>query len=144
MGADQTAATAKGEVEVDGCYVGGHIRPANHKENRRDRRLAKNQTGKRRVVVVMRERGGRTLPFVVKAEGEEAVLEIDDDGKGLDGRRGSSGGQGLRNMEERAASIGGRFRLESSPGPGSTVRVVLPLSRRPGPRAPGPSHPPGH
>ena len=33
-------------------------------------RLAVNQTGKRKVVVVMRERGGRTLPFVVRAEDE--------------------------------------------------------------------------
>src|SRR4051812_38211640 len=40
MGADQDKGVAKGEVEVDGCYVGGHIRPANHKEDRRDRRLA--------------------------------------------------------------------------------------------------------
>src|SRR3954465_6978603 len=75
MGADQDKGVAKGHVEVDGCYVGGHIRPANHKENRRDRRLAKNQTGKRRVVVVMRERGGRTYPFVVNAE-DEAVATL--------------------------------------------------------------------
>jgi transposase-like protein len=58
-----------GEVEVDGLYVGGHIRPANHKENRVDRRRAVHQTGKRRVVVVMRERNGKTLPFVFKSEG---------------------------------------------------------------------------
>jgi len=59
-----------GEVEVDGAYFGGHIRPANYKENRRDRRLAKNQTGKRRVVVIMRERNGQTLPFVFRFEEE--------------------------------------------------------------------------
>ena len=41
-------------VEVDGGYFGGYVKPANHKENRRDRRLAKNQNGKRQVVVVMR------------------------------------------------------------------------------------------
>ena len=56
-------------VEVDGLYAGGYIKPANHKGNRRDRRLAKNQNGKRRVVVVVRERGGRTLPAVFKTEG---------------------------------------------------------------------------
>jgi hypothetical protein len=55
-------------VEVDGDYFGGYIKPANHKEHRRDRRLAKNQNGKRQVVVVMRERGGRTLPAVFKSE----------------------------------------------------------------------------
>jgi ISXO2-like transposase domain len=49
-----------------GAYFGGHVRPANNKINRHDRRLSENQTGKRRVVV-MRERGGRTLPFVLDA-----------------------------------------------------------------------------
>ncbi|WP_186417589.1 IS1595 family transposase [Bosea sp. CS1GBMeth4] len=69
MAAEMAEATVGGTVEVDGGYFGGHVRPANYKENRRDRRLAKNQNGKRRVVVVMRERGGRTLPFVFKSEG---------------------------------------------------------------------------
>ena len=55
-------------VEVDGGYFGGYIKPANHKEMRRDRRLAKNQNGKRQVVVVMRERNGRTLPAVFRSE----------------------------------------------------------------------------
>ncbi len=55
-------------VEVDGGYFGGYIKPANHKEHRRDRRLAKNQNGRRQVVVVMRERDGRTLPLVFKSE----------------------------------------------------------------------------
>ena len=59
-----------GEVEIDGCYVGGHIRPANLKEDRIDRRLAKHQTGTRRVVVALRQRGGRTLPFVTRSEDE--------------------------------------------------------------------------
>jgi transposase-like protein len=55
-------------VEVDGGYFGGYVKPANHKQNRRDRRLPANQSGKRQVVVVMRERGGRTLPRVCKSE----------------------------------------------------------------------------
>ncbi len=55
-------------VEIDGGYFGGYVKPANWKENRRDRRLAKHQTGKRQVVVVMRERGGSTLPAVFKSE----------------------------------------------------------------------------
>lgn len=69
VGAQQvTKDKLTGEVEVDGGYFGGHIKPANHKENRIDRRRAKYQTGKRRVVVVMRERNGRTLPHVYHSE----------------------------------------------------------------------------
>src|SRR3712207_3607620 len=74
MSADQTHAVATGHVEIDGCHVGGHVKPANHKANRRDRRLTENQSGKRRVVVAMRERGGRTLPFVVEREDEAAAI----------------------------------------------------------------------
>ncbi|MGD0105730.1 MAG: IS1595 family transposase [Rhodopila sp.] len=55
-------------VEVDGGYFGGYVKPANQKENRRDRRYAENKSGKRQVVVVARERGGRTLPAVFKSE----------------------------------------------------------------------------
>ena len=61
---------------MDTSYFGGYVKPANWRENRRDRRLLKNQNGKRRVVVVMRERGGRTLPFVVRHEAQSVkVLE---------------------------------------------------------------------
>jgi transposase-like protein len=59
-----------GDVEVDGAYFGGYVKPANYKVDRIDRRRAENQTGKRRVVVVMRERNGRTLPFVFKSEAQ--------------------------------------------------------------------------
>ena len=55
-------------AEVDGAYFGGHVRPENRAADRLDRRLVENQSGKRQVVVVMRERGGRTLPFVFPAE----------------------------------------------------------------------------
>jgi len=56
-------------VEIDGAYFGGYVKPANHRENRRDRRKATNQSGKRQVVVVVRERGGSTLPAVFRSEG---------------------------------------------------------------------------
>lgn len=72
--AEMSDMTVSGTVEVDGAYFGGHIRPANYAENRIDRRLAKYQTGKRRVVVIMRERGGRTLPFVFKSEAQSVQL----------------------------------------------------------------------
>jgi transposase-like protein len=53
---------------VDGMYTGGYIKPANLKENRRDRRLARNQNGKRQVVVVARELDGRTIASAFKSE----------------------------------------------------------------------------
>jgi transposase-like protein len=70
LAAEPKGASLFGEVEVDGAYFGGHIRPANKAENRVDRRLAEHQTGTRRVVIAFRQRKGRTLTHVVKHEAE--------------------------------------------------------------------------
>jgi transposase-like protein len=67
-GKDRTA-------EIDGASFGGHIRPENLAIDRVDRRLGENQSGKRRVVVAMRERGGRTLAQVFPGEAD-AVAAI--------------------------------------------------------------------
>lgn len=76
MAGNVTDRKVKGEVEIDGAYFGGYIKPANMKEHRLDRRTRYVQNGKRRCVVIMRERNGITLPFVFKAEGE-AVKTIE-------------------------------------------------------------------
>lgn len=60
----------EGEVEIDGMYVGGHIRPKNLRADRVDRRRKRFQTGTRRVVVAVRARKGRTLTFVTRNEAE--------------------------------------------------------------------------
>jgi hypothetical protein len=62
-------------AEIDGAYFGGHLRSANLATDRLDRRLAENRSGKRQVVVVMRERGGRSLAQVFPAEAD-AVAAI--------------------------------------------------------------------
>ncbi|MBK74552.1 MAG: IS1595 family transposase [Henriciella sp.] len=59
-----------GEVEIDGAYFGGHIRPKNLRQDRVDRRRKRFQTGTRRVVVAVRARKGRTLTFVTRNEAE--------------------------------------------------------------------------
>ncbi len=54
------------------------------------------------------------------------MLEIDDDGRGFDPasvRRGD----GLTNLEQRAAALGGKATIESAPDQGTTVRLVIPL-----------------
>ena len=56
----------------------------------------------------------------------EVVLEVDDDGRGFDPARTTGGGQGLRNLRERAEALGGRAEVHSTVGDGTTVRVMLP------------------
>ena len=74
MAAEHKGKVLRGHVEIDGAYFGGHVKPTNRKADRVDRRLAEHQTGKRRCVVVMRERGGHTLPFVVITEDQAVPL----------------------------------------------------------------------
>jgi transposase-like protein len=71
MASEMRGARVGGEgrkAEIDGAYFGGYVKPANRVENRRDRRLRQNQSGKRKSVVVIRERDGRTLPGVFASE----------------------------------------------------------------------------
>jgi hypothetical protein len=61
-------------AEVDGGYFGGYVRPANLKERRVDRRFARNQNGKRKVVVIVRERGGNSVPAVFNSESQASAF----------------------------------------------------------------------
>ena len=70
LAAEKADATVSGTVAVDGAFFGGYVKPANWAENRRDRRLAVNQSGKRRVLVVAREKNGKTISMVFKSEHE--------------------------------------------------------------------------
>lgn len=70
MAREQAGRQLNGIVEIDGGYFGGHVKPENRKEDRKDRRLKANTSGKRQCVVIMRERGGKSLSFVVANEGD--------------------------------------------------------------------------
>jgi len=68
------ATNLSGVVEIDGGWFGGYIRPENHRAARIDRRRREYQNGKRRCVVVMRQRGGQTASVVVKHEAEAVAI----------------------------------------------------------------------
>ena len=68
MASEQHGVVLDGEIEVDGCYVGGHVPQKNLREDRIDRRKTIHKSGKRRSVIVARERKGRTITGVFKSE----------------------------------------------------------------------------
>lgn len=70
LAADQARAVIDSEAAVDGAYFGGYIKPANRREDRKDRRRKIYQTGKRQVVIVARELDGETRTHVAKSEAE--------------------------------------------------------------------------
>jgi PAS domain S-box-containing protein len=58
----------------------------------------------------------------------DLTLEVRDDGVGFDAKQSFPGHMGLVSMNERAATIGAHVEVESQPGEGTTVRLVLPRS----------------
>jgi transposase-like protein len=63
--AEQDSVTLSGIVETDGAYFSKRARKENKAEDRKPR-----DPPSRKVVVVVRERGGRTLPFIVPKESD--------------------------------------------------------------------------
>ncbi|ANY81254.1 hypothetical protein BB934_26075 [Microvirga ossetica] len=64
-----------GEVEIDGKYAGGHVRPENKAENRVDRRLRGNRSPDRLCALAIRQRGflGQTFTRVIREEDGDAA-----------------------------------------------------------------------
>ena len=56
---------------------------------------------------------------------QELVIEVIDDGAGING--GRPGGVGLHSMRERAAELGGTFSIAASPKGGTMVKATLPI-----------------
>jgi LytS/YehU family sensor histidine kinase len=81
-----------------------------------------------RHAVASRERGA-TIGLKARREGDRLVLEVSDDGPGMNRAPPSSGaGFGLHSVGERLRAAGPPHALEidSAPGGGTTVRVTLP------------------
>jgi len=69
---------------------------------------------------------------IQQRQGGPLVVTIADDGKGFDpklARQGRTGSAGLVSMRERAATVGGVFRVESRTGTGTTITLTLPMPK---------------
>jgi len=58
---------------------------------------------------------------------DQLSFEVRDDGAGYDAERARSSGQGLANMSDRIAALGGTLVLESAPGHGTSVQGSIPV-----------------
>jgi signal transduction histidine kinase len=72
----------------------------------------------------------RTLRVRLRYEPEQLRLCVEDDGVGFDVTRATRelGHFGLLSLRERTAKIGARLHLESAPGQGTRVEILLPRS----------------
>jgi signal transduction histidine kinase len=79
--------------------------------------------------------GASVVDLTLTADENRLRVEIHDDGAG--GARVGSG-SGLVGLIDRVEALGGRLRLHSPPGAGTTVTITLPLGL-PGPIQPAPA-----
>jgi len=79
---------------------------------------------------IVKHSGARSAGIRIAEEGKDVRVTVTDDGEGFDaaqiGPAGSEGGFGLFSIRERVKSYGGRIEIDSAPGNGSRVSVVLP------------------
>ena len=61
----------------------------------------------------------------VRQERDRLLLSVQDDGKGFDTQQ--ERGMGLLGIQERVSHLGGTFAVESEPGQGAVLRIMLPL-----------------
>src|SRR5579863_9755360 len=68
----------------------------------------------------------RTACVTISQRGADRLVSVRDDGAGFDlEASGKGAGQGLKNMRQRAMTIGGVLSLASAPGRGTALEVVL-------------------
>ena len=77
---------------------------------------------------VVRHAHATQASVVADVVGHQAVVTVSDDGVGMDGIPTPSGHVGLRLLTDTLDDVGGRIRLSSPPGGGTTVRATFPLS----------------
>jgi signal transduction histidine kinase len=75
---------------------------------------------------VVRHAAARTLWVELRAEGGRVELRVRDDGRGFQLLALPADRYGLRGLVERSAALGGELRVQSAPGQGATVQLLLP------------------
>lgn len=73
---------------------------------------------------VAKHAGATRAEVTVRASGESLALTVADDGRG--GAEVSTG-SGLTGLADRVEAVGGSMRIDSPPGEGTSVHVVLPI-----------------
>ena len=80
------------------------------------------------VANAVRHAGGSACRVTLGLSGQDLVVEIADDGRGLPDD--AVPGVGSASMRERAAELGGSFEVTTTSGAGTVVRAHLPLAAR--------------
>ncbi len=73
----------------------------------------------------------KRVKVTMTQEGQDVRMEVQDWGIGFDPESVEKGHFGLEGVRQRVRLLGGRLTIESTPGSGTVVRVVVPIVERP-------------
>lgn len=76
----------------------------------------------------LRHAHAKTLSLDLSASDSAIQLTIVDNGRGFDPHQHTGSGNGLANMQARAAHLGGTLKIDSSPGRGTSVTLTFPAT----------------
>ncbi len=93
------------------------------------------------IMNVVKHAAAKRIGLSVSRNGKYVCIIVDDDGCGFDTdwdplKHRTPGGLGLISIRERLETLGGRLKIESTPGTGTRATVCLPLNGRETPRLP--------
>jgi ligand-binding sensor domain-containing protein/signal transduction histidine kinase len=88
---------------------------------------------------VLKHSGATQTKLSIAINGSNFMLNITDNGRGFDlaaieaqlNSPAIPNGDGLTNMQRRLTDIGGQYRIESTPGNGTSITFVVPLNIQP-------------
>ncbi len=81
---------------------------------------------------VLRHAKAASVRVTITRDGRALQLEVEDDGGGC----ANGPGNGLSGMRERVGVLGGQLSIDSAPGAGTRLRLLLPLDGTTAPSAP--------
>ena len=76
---------------------------------------------------VVKHAGATRVSVLLTQRGERAAVVVEDNGEGFDADHQEHDGFGLVGMRERVELVGGRLRVESSEGSGTSIVAEAPL-----------------
>ena len=76
---------------------------------------------------VVRHAGARAVRFQVTIAGDVLRVAVADDGRGFEHITDDALADGLRNMRQRMAIVGGKFAVSSRSGAGTRIQIELPF-----------------
>jgi signal transduction histidine kinase len=98
--------------------------------------LIRNIEARKNILLIIKEAVNNTLKYSkaahvainIKRLAGQVCVQVTDDGTGFQKESGRKGA-GLSNMEQRTLELGGIYQLTTSPGKGTTISALFPLTK---------------